>query len=58
MLGEKRKRSEQFLKPGEGPLEGGVRRHNAASRSYLLHLPSPLFLSCMIDGGRADEAEG
>ncbi len=55
-----RKRAEQwqgFPKSGEGPAEGGVRRHKVTSWSYLLHLPSLLFLSFMTHGGRADESE-
>lgn len=53
----KTKRAEQwqgFPTSGEGPLEGGVRGHKAASWSYLLRLLSLLF---MTDGGRAVESE-
>lgn len=56
----RRKRAEQWQglpKSGEGPLEWGVRRCKAASWSYLLHLPSLLFLSIMTHGGRAVESE-
>lgn len=57
----KRKRAEQWQgfpkRTGEGALEGGVRRHKAATWSYLLHLPSLLFFSFMTHGGRADQSE-
>lgn len=61
MWGMRRKRrTEQwqgFLKSGEGPLKGGVRRHNAASWSYLLHFPALLLLAFTPRGRRADDSE-
>lgn len=56
----RKKRAEQWWglpKLGQGLLKWGVRRCKVASWSYLLHLPSLLFLSFMTHGGKAEESE-